>query len=488
MKFHTINDSYIQKNEEHSEYEEFVYNEHGDIINCHENLSECIHLKRINFLLELYQKYFISLDHATENTSSKLTFIDIFDELCSVDNYNFVQMINDFEHIKRTHMHQISRSSNTVIIPCSNPDKCICSSRVEEEEKENINDKYFGFAFSTSLYMMIFDTILYVLFTLYFDQIIPSRFGQTKSPFFIFFPSFWYSSKTHKSFKDNIININEINNSKNFEKYNQSIISPVIMIRNLKKYFYSSIFGGGDTVKAVDNISLDLYSGQIFCLLGHNGAGKTTTISMLTGLLDTTDGNALILGNYISDGMKQIRKSIGICPQHDVLFDRLTVREHLELFCKLKGVSSKLIESQVNKTLKDIDLIEKEHSFPCNMSGGQRRKLSLGIAFIGGSKIVFLDEPTSGMDPASRRITWEFIQKQKRNRCIVLTTHFMDEADILSDKIGIMCNGRLQCYGSSLFLKRLYGVGYTFTISLNIGTNTYEIKQLIDNLVLNKKK
>eukprot|EP01084_Bolivina_argentea_P005744 10859_1 len=144
MKLHTINDSYIGK-DEHKEYEEFVYNQHGDIINCGGNVSACIHLERINFVLELYQKYFI-LFVDTDKKNSQITFLDIFDELCTTDSYNVVQMINDFEHIKRNHMHQISNSSNSMITACSYPDKCICNTRVEEEQKENINDTYFGYS------------------------------------------------------------------------------------------------------------------------------------------------------------------------------------------------------------------------------------------------------------------------------------------------------------------------------------------------------
>ena len=128
--------------------------------------------------------------------------------------------------------------------------------------------------------------------------------------------------------------------------------------------------------------------------------------------------------------------------------------------------------------------------YPPNMSGGEKRRLSLAIALIGGSKIVFLDEPTSGMDPENRRKVWDIIQSEKKNRCIILTTHYMDEADTLGDRIAIMNNGQIKCCGSSLYLKRLYGVGYTFTISLQSDVNIEdekeksEIKPPIDNIIL----
>ena len=137
-----------------------------------------------------------------------------------------------------------------------------------------------------------------------------------------------------------------------------------------------------------------MYRGEVFCLLGHNGAGKTTTIGMMTGLLQITSGNAWILDHNISDSnsMAEIRKHLGVCPQHDVLWDRLTVQEHLWLFARLKGVNLNNVQDEVQKTLKDtgLDANYGAYKFPIQMSGGQKRKLSLGIALIGGSQIVFL--------------------------------------------------------------------------------------------------
>ena len=197
-----------------------------------------------------------------------------------------------------------------------------------------------------------------------------------------------------------------------------------------------------------------------------------------------TEGNAWIDGHGVIDNMKAIRRNLGVCPQHDVLFRRLTSKEHLSLFARLKGVPEGFVESEVMKTLESVGIMHRANNFPPQMSGGEKRKLSLGIALIGGSKIVFLDEPTSGMDPQSRRITWNLIAKEKKSRCIILTTHFMDEADILGDRIAIMSDGCVRCCGSSLFLKRLYGVGYTFVISLNIGIHPKSIKPQIDDIIL----
>lgn len=167
--------------------------------------------------------------------------------------------------------------------------------------------------------------------------------------------------------------------------------------------------------------------------------------------------------------MPKIREDIGICMQQDCLFPELTAREHIQFFVAIKGTYGKVqrieVEKQVDQALFDVGMSEKRHALSKNLSGGMKRKLSVAIAFCGGSKVVLLDEPTAGQDPFSRRFTWNVIRSYKKDRIIILTTHFMDEADILGDRIAIMADGRLRCVGSSLFLKKNYGVGYQLTIA-----------------------
>jgi ATP-binding cassette subfamily A (ABC1) protein 3 len=189
---------------------------------------------------------------------------------------------------------------------------------------------------------------------------------------------------------------------------------------------------------------------------------------MLTGALAASSGNAKILGKDLQSQLSTIRDDLGICLQHDCLFPSMTVREHIQFFSRLKGLYSQMsyeeAEEHVDQIIKDVALFEKRHSFSKNLSGGMKRKLSVAMAFCGGSKVVLLDEPTSGMDPFSRRFTWNVIRQFRQNRCILLTTHFMDEADVLGDRIAIMAEGQLRCVGSPLFLKKHYGVGYQLTI------------------------
>ena len=185
---------------------------------------------------------------------------------------------------------------------------------------------------------------------------------------------------------------------------------------------------------------------------------------MLTGMLDITSGSATAYGHDIETEMDSIRKFMGVCPQHDILFENLTVKEHLEMFATFKGMKSEDIDKEVKKLIEDVDLVEKTDYLSSTLSGGQKRRLSVAIAFIGGSKLIYLDEPTSGMDTSARRYIWTMLKNYKSQRIVILTTHFMDEADFLGDRIGIMGEGKLICCGSSVFLKNKFGVGYNLTM------------------------
>lgn len=181
---------------------------------------------------------------------------------------------------------------------------------------------------------------------------------------------------------------------------------------------------------------------------------------MLTGMIEPTAGTALIDGYDIRTNMDMARSSMGFCPQHNILFDELTVREHIVFYSRLKGLSAKDANGEVEKYVRLLELDSKIDAMSQTLSGGMKRKLSIGIALCGQSKVVFCDEPTSGMDAASRRSLWNVLIEEKKDRVIVLTTHFMDEADVLGDRIAIMAHGNLQCFGSSFFLKKRFGTGY----------------------------
>uniref|UniRef100_A0A2R5LDX6 ATP-binding cassette sub-family A member 2 n=1 Tax=Ornithodoros turicata TaxID=34597 RepID=A0A2R5LDX6_9ACAR len=227
-----------------------------------------------------------------------------------------------------------------------------------------------------------------------------------------------------------------------------------VCIDNLVK-----VYKDGDKL-AVNRLSLNLYEGQITSFLGHNGAGKTTTMSILTGLFPPTSGYATIYGRDIRTEMDIIRQSMGMCPQHNVLFDELTVEEHLWFYARLKDTPDSSIRDEMDRMIQDLSLPLKRHSKVDSLSGGMKRKLSVAIAFVGGSHVVILDEPTAGVDPYSRRAIWDLILKYKKDRTILLSTHHMDEADVLGDRIAVISHGQLRCCGTSLFLKNNLGEGY----------------------------
>ncbi|KAJ9184819.1 hypothetical protein P3X46_004507 [Hevea brasiliensis] len=330
-----------------------------------------------------------------------------------------------------------------------------------------------GVNFLVCLLMMWLDTLLYCAVGLYLDKVIPRENGVRYPWNFLFKNCFWRKKSMIKHHVPSLeVKLNgKLSNLGNdtvepavesisLDMKQQELDNRCIQIRNLHKVYATK----GGSCAAVNSLHLTLYENQILALLGHNGAGKSTTISMLVGLLPPTSGDALLFGKNILTDMDEIRNGLGVCPQHDILFPELTVREHLEMFATLKGVKEEILETSVTDMVDEVGLADKVNTVVRALSGGMKRKLSLGIALIGDSKVIILDEPTSGMDPYSMRLTWQLIKKIKKGRIILLTTHSMDEADELGDRIAIMANGSLKCCGSSLFLKHQYGVGYTLTL------------------------
>ena len=221
---------------------------------------------------------------------------------------------------------------------------------------------------------------------LHSGKVLPSTYGVREPPWFCFMPSYW--SKKTKEWDDSdeadmaAVGVDGKENA--FEKVSNAG-NPLVSIRSLRKTFGSGL---NETV-AVKRLSLDLYENQVFALLGHNGAGKTTTISMLNGFYTPTSGDASICGYSIRTEMETIReKYLGICPQHDALYDMLTVKEHLVLYGRIKGLSGEALDSEVVKMIKDVGLTEKVNAYSKTLSGGQKRKLSIALAIIGGPKVI----------------------------------------------------------------------------------------------------
>ncbi|CAM9800357.1 unnamed protein product [Lampetra fluviatilis] len=306
----------------------------------------------------------------------------------------------------------------------------------------------------TSLLMMLCDAVLYGLLTWYIEAVFPGQYGVPKPWHFPFTscvttlgPQSPQGTTSSKPMAEEVL----------VEEESVKLTLGVSVQNLVKKY---------STMErpAVDGLSLNFYQDQITSFLGHNGAGKTTTMSILTGLFPPTSGTALIYGKDIRTEMESIRSSLGTCPQHNVLFNQLTVEEHIWFYARLKGCSSEDVKEEVERMLEDTGLLMKRAEQAGNLSGGMQRKLSVAMAFVAGSRLVILDEPTAGVDPFARRGIWELLLKYKHGRTIILSTHHMDEAETLGDRIAVIARGRLRCCGSSLFLKSCYGTGYYLTV------------------------
>ncbi len=210
-------------------------------------------------------------------------------------------------------------------------------------------------------------------------------------------------------------------------------------------------------VTAVDNFSLTVREGELFALLGINGAGKTTTVKMLSCLCRPSAGDALLMGNSIVTQARTVKSVIGISPQETAVAPNLTARENLELMCGVHGFDRHKTRERVTALTEEFSLSAIQNKRACKLSGGWQRRLSIAMALIGEPKILFLDEPTLGLDVIARSELWDTVRSLKGKMTVVLTTHYMEEAEALSDRIGIMKGGRLLALGTAEELKALAG-------------------------------
>ena len=228
-----------------------------------------------------------------------------------------------------------------------------------------------------------------------------------------------------------------------------------------------------ETLYAVNGMNLHIDPDQVFCLLGQNGAGKSTMFKLLSGEYQPSSGAVHFVGENIR---------IGLCPQFDTLIDTITCLDQLIMVARFSGLSKELAEDEAKKMLKHLGIEQKSSEVPSNLSGGQRRRLSVALATIGTSTMLFMDEPTTGLDPLNRRRIWELLRQLRRQgRTIVLTTHSMEEAEALGDTIAIMNKGKLQANGTSVELRKHYGPWYHLACIRTAadGTSKYDPSRLL---------
>ncbi|OAQ31781.1 P-loop containing nucleoside triphosphate hydrolase protein [Linnemannia elongata AG-77] len=246
--------------------------------------------------------------------------------------------------------------------------------------------------------------------------------------------------------------------------------------------------------RAVDRLNLLTEPNELFALLGQNGAGKSTTMQMLYGVTTPTSGNAFLFNRSIKTDMHAIRSTMGVCPQHDVLFNDLTCWEHMQLYAGIKDLPTDALRADfddssagtetvkentrerhtwIRSRLEAVQLWKDRDTMAGRLSGGMKRRLSTIISTIGDPNVLILDEPTTGMDPVHRRHVWTFLAQFKRGRSILLTTHSMEEADALGDKVAIMVSGHLKAIGNTTRLKNKFGNGYRVELALGHPTEQY---------------
>ncbi|XP_040532198.1 glucosylceramide transporter ABCA12 isoform X1 [Gallus gallus] len=328
-------------------------------------------------------------------------------------------------------------------------------------------------SFGWMCWLILIDSFIYFILGWYIRNVFPGRYGMAAPWYFPLLPSYWleYNWLPFWSEKQRGFIFTKLMLRKEASSSNQICAppphlepEPTDLTLGVSLHGITKVYG---SKAAVDNLSLNFYEGNITSLLGHNGAGKTTTISILTGLFPTSSGTIIVYGKDIKTDQEVIRKNMGICMQHNVLFNYLTTKEHLLLYgyIKVPHWSKEELYQEVKRTLKETGLYSHRHKLAGSLSGGMKRKLSIAIALLGGSRVVILDEPTTGVDPCSRRSIWEIISKNKKGRTIILSTHHLDEAEVLSDRIAFLEHGGLKCCGSPFYLKETFGDGYHLTLT-----------------------
>nr|GMC74272.1 ABC transporter A family member 7-like [Ipomoea batatas] len=336
--------------------------------------------------------------------------------------------------------------------------------------------------------------LVFLVVAYYLDQVISSGSGIARSPLFCLRKSPKQLLSSVQKPPQNDESAIEMENDdvaqerrKVEQLLNEKNPNYTTICYNLKKVYPGK--DGNPEKFAVKGLTLALKRGECFGMLGPNGAGKTTFISMMTGLLNPSSGTAYVEGLDLRSQMGQIYQSMGICPQDSLLWGNLTGREHLLFYGRLKNLKGAALIQAVEESLKSFNLFHGgvADRLAGKYSGGMRRRLSVAIALIGDPKIVYLDEPSTGLDPASRKLLWDVVKRAKQDRSIVLTTHSMEEAEYLCDRIGIFVDGNFQCLGSPDELKVRYGGSYMFTVTTS-QEDEMEVQNLVKHLSGNAKK
>mmetsp|Transcript_28750 Transcript_28750/g.66777 ORF Transcript_28750/g.66777 Transcript_28750/m.66777 type:complete len:1400 (+) Transcript_28750:97-4296(+) len=312
-----------------------------------------------------------------------------------------------------------------------------------------------------SIVAMIADVFLYIFVAWYLESMLEHA-GERKPLLFCFDPTYMCPRRQRVA-----------------DAGGQGGPIPALEICNLRKLFKAAV--------VVDDLSLTVHPAEIFALLGHNGAGKTTAINCITGLLPMSGGTVRVNGWDTQHALHQARLNLSVCPQDNPFWDELTLRDHLFFFSALRGSAWPDVEERAMALVASLGLREKLNDACKNLSGGQMRRLWATTALLGRTCIAFLDEPTSGMDPASRRELWEVCCRERREgRTVLFTTHYLDEADLLADRKAVLAKGKVQALGTSRDLREQLGLGYHLRVEVPAsGSGESEVTQLVSRHIPN---
>ncbi|CAG9795500.1 unnamed protein product [Diatraea saccharalis] len=315
-----------------------------------------------------------------------------------------------------------------------------------------------------AIVLMLCQTIFFFLLSWYLDHVYPGQYGQSLPWNFICQKQYWRKNDvTPDELLEELEEVAE-QDQRYFEP--EPIGQEVgIKIMNVSKVFPKH--------RALHNVSLEVHKGEITVLLGHNGAGKTTLMNIITGMLSATQGKVFVNGADVTSQRSTVRQHLGLCPQHNLFFPDLTVLEHVMFFTLLKGGTFAKTRISSESLLDKLGILDKKNSMSSELSGGMKRRLQLACALAGSADVLILDEPTSGLDVETRRELWDLLLALRGTRTVLLSTHFMEEADALGDRVAALHSGRLRCFATPLYLKKAIGTGYRLTFT-TIGTPKQE--------------
>ncbi|CAH0713097.1 unnamed protein product, partial [Brenthis ino] len=305
-------------------------------------------------------------------------------------------------------------------------------------------------------FCLIIQSVIFFTLSWYLSHVRPGPYGQALSWNFVCKRQYWSSKRVTPEEQEELEELDDDVDPEFFEPPPKDV-EVGIKIVNVSKVF--------DKQRALNNVSLDVYKGEITVLLGHNGAGKTTLMSIITGMLKATEGKVYVEGLDTETQKEEMRRYLGLCPQHNLFFPDLTVLEHVIFFTMLKGVTYTEAKQSATKLLERLGLSDKLNSKSGQLSGGMKRRLQLGCALAGDARVLVLDEPTAGLDVETRRELWDLLLSLRESRTVLLSTHFMEEAEALGERVAALRGGRLRCRASTMRLKRALGTGYRLSFT-----------------------